>query len=206
MPVKKLSVPSGILNGLNDFLSQKIGLKLTFDNGLGPDHIDYPKLQKAVKDAVAALYQHREQELGPVFKDLQKMLLLQSIDMRWKEHLLSMDHLKEGINLRAYGQKDPLVEYKKEAFNLYRDMDYTIKAETIERVMKIQIAKEEQAGEQAVAELSPIPKRQRLTFSHGDEKAPAPQAVRTEEKVGRNDPCPCGSGKKYKKCHGANDP
>jgi preprotein translocase subunit SecA len=192
------------LEGLNNFLAQHLGLKISFDNGLDPRHLDSEKLQKAVKDATAALYKRREQELGQVFKDLQKMLLLQSIDIRWKEHLLNMDHLKEGINLRAYGQKDPLVEYKKEAFNLYREMDYTIKSETIERLMKIQMAKDETKAEEEVAELSQAPRKQRMVFSHGD-KPETPKTVRNEEKVGRNDPCPCGSGKKYKKCHGANE-
>jgi preprotein translocase subunit SecA len=193
------------LEGLNNFLAQHLGLKLSFDNGLAPDHLDFPKLQNALKTALAALFTKREEELGPVFKDLQKMLLLQSIDTRWKEHLLNMDHLKEGINLRAYGQKDPLVEYKKEAFYLYRDMDYAIKAETIERLMKIQLAKDGQQQQQEVAELSPQNNpKQRMIMSHGD--APVQKTVRNEEqKVGRNDPCPCGSGKKYKKCHGAND-
>jgi preprotein translocase subunit SecA len=159
--------------------------------------LDFPKLEKAVKDSVAAFYKHRQEELGPIFGDVQKHLLLTSIDSHWKEHLLNMDLMKEGISLRAYGQKDPLVEYKKEAFNLYSEMDYTIKAETIERLMKIQIAREEEAKE-----LAPQPKRQRMNFSHGQE--PVNQApVTRDDKVGRNDPCPCGSGKKYKKCHGA---
>jgi len=191
------------LEGLNNFLAQHLGLKLSFDNGLDPSHLDFPKLDTALKTAVTELFKKREAELGPVFKDLQKMLLLQSIDTRWKEHLLNMDHLKEGINLRAYGQKDPLVEYKKEAFYLYRDMDYAIKAETIERLMKIQLAKDGPQQQQEVAELAPQNNpKQRMIMSHGD--APSQKTVRNSDvKVGRNDPCPCGSGKKYKKCHGS---
>ena len=186
------------LEGLNNFLSQRMGLQISFENGLSIEHLEYPKLEKAVKDGTMTLYERRKLELGPVFKDVQKMLLLQSIDARWKEHLLNMDHLKEGINLRAYGQKDPLVEYKKEAFNLFREMDYTIKSETIERLMKIQIQKEEE-----IKEIAPQPLRQKMTFSHGSEPGPKAPVQNAEDKVGRNDPCPCGSDKKYKKCHGA---
>jgi len=189
------------LDGLNEFLNQQFGMKLSFDNGLDPEHLTHEKLAKAVKDGVNTHYESRKLELGPVFKDVQKMLLLQSIDTRWKEHLLNMDHLKEGINLRAYGQKDPLIEYKKEAFSLFSQMDYSIKTETIERLMKIQIAKEEQ-----IKEMAPQPKPQRMTFSRGEDAGPAKPVTRDEGKVGRNDPCPCGSGKKYKKCHGAGSP
>jgi preprotein translocase subunit SecA len=189
------------LNGLNEFLNQQFGIKLSFDNGLDPEHLSHEKLVNAVKGAINNLHESRKQNLGEMFKEVQKMLLLQSIDTRWKEHLLNMDHLKEGINLRAYGQKDPLIEYKKEAFNLFSQMDYSIKSETIERLMKIQIAKEEQ-----VQEMAPQAKPQRMTFSHGDQQGPTKPVTRSDEKVGRNDPCPCGSGKKYKKCHGANQP
>jgi preprotein translocase subunit SecA len=136
-----------------------------------------------------------------------------------------MDHLKEGINLRAYAQKDPLVEYKKEAFDAFAEMDQAIKANSVETFLKIQLAapgalhhddedeetEAEQVAEQrqALEALAPKPQRQRLTFSHPSAGA-APSApkksaepIRREETVGRNDPCPCGSGKKYKKCHGA---
>jgi preprotein translocase subunit SecA len=193
------------LEGFNTFLELHLGLRLSFDNGLDPSHLTYEKLQQALKTAVSEQYKRRELELGQVFKDLQKMLLLQSIDTRWKEHLLNMDHLRDGVSLRGYAQKDPLVEYKREAFSLYQNMDYTIKSETIERLMKIQLAKEESRAESEVAEMNQqATKKQRMTFSHGD--APAkPQTVTRDEKVGRNDPCPCGSGKKYKKCHGANE-
>jgi preprotein translocase subunit SecA len=187
------------LEGLNNFLAQRVGLQLSFENGLSIDHLDFAKLDKAVKDGTKTMYEKRKQELGPMFSEVQKMLLLQSIDTRWKEHLLNMDHLKEGINLRAYGQKDPLVEYKKEAFNLFREMDYIIKSETIERLMKIQIQKEEE-----MKEMAPAPLRQKMTFSHGTDTGPKAPVKNVDDKVGRNDPCPCGSGKKYKKCHGAN--
>ncbi|MCC6277817.1 MAG: preprotein translocase subunit SecA [Oligoflexia bacterium] len=191
------------LEGLNQFLSQKFGVKLGFTNGLDPNSLSNEKLQAAIKKAPLEVYDRRKQELGPdIFTRLQKDLLLMAIDARWKDHLLSMDHLKEGINLRAYGQKDPLVEYKKEAFNLYSQMDYSIKTETIEHLMKIQVASEEQVRQMEVAE---APKQQKLIFSRGEESETPKTVTRTQQKVGRNDPCPCGSGKKYKKCHGADE-
>jgi preprotein translocase subunit SecA len=178
-------------------------VQLSFTNGLDQNSLTTEKLHKAIRQAPMDLYEQRKNVMGKeIFERLQKDLLLMAIDIRWKEHLLNMDHLKEGINLRAYGQKDPLVEYKKEAFNLYSEMDYSIKTETVERLMKIQIANEEQLQTMNAPE---APRTQRMTFSHGDDgEAPKP-AKREEQKVGRNDPCPCGSGKKYKKCHGTNE-
>lgn len=190
----KLKMQDWDLPSLKNFIEQNLG----FAVDISADHISFENLKKLLHQRADQAYEAREKELGPMLKDVQKMLLLQSIDTRWKEHLLNMDHMKEGINLRAFGQKDPLIEYKKEAFNLFRQMDSTIKFETLERVMKIQIVKEEQVQEMAPQE----PQMQRMQFSHGEEEAVKRPAER-EEKVGRNDPCPCGSGKKYKKCHGA---
>ncbi len=186
------------LDALNDFLTQHFGIKLNFNNGLSLHSLDYLKLENAVKTSVFEKFKHRKEEVGEDFSQLQKSLLLQSIDTRWKEHLLNMDHLKEGISLRGYAQKDPLIEYKKEAFGLFSSMDTIIKTETVELLMKIQLVRHDQAPEIALT-----PKSQRMVFSHGESEAPK-QVVRSDDKVGRNDPCPCGSGKKYKKCHGAN--
>src|SRR5205823_13331073 len=117
-------------------------------------------------------------------------------DALWKDHLLNMDHLKEGVGLRGYGQKDPLVEYKKEGFQLFKMMDEQVKTDVITKLYRVQIQREEQVEEMQ-------PKEQEMNFFHGEESAVAREPVRnTSDKVGRNDPCPCGSGKKYKKCHG----
>lgn len=144
-----------------------------------------------------ALYDEREQTMSAdVVRQLEQMIYLGSIDQLWKDHLLNMDHLKEGVGLRGYGQKDPLVEYKKEGFTLFKLMDDQVKMDVITKLYRVQVTREEQ-----VQELQP--KAQPMHFMHGaEEESQLVPTERREEKVGRNDPCPCGSGKKYKKCHG----
>ena len=131
-----------------------------------------------------------------VVRQLEQMIYLGSIDQLWKDHLLNMDHLKEGVGLRGYGQKDPLVEYKKEGFTLFKLMDDQVKMDVITKLYRVQVTREEE-----VQELQP--KAQPMHFMHGaQEESQLEPTLRKEDKVGRNDPCPCGSGKKYKKCHG----
>ena len=131
----------------------------------------------------------------------EKYLLLQVIDQQWKDHLLMIDHLKEGIGLRGYGQRDPLIEYKKESFDLFQEMMERIQDRVVKYLWKIDVVVEREQ-QQPVRRAPQPPKQQPMFLSSGGQSAP--QTVkRTQEKVGRNDPCPCGSGKKYKKCHGA---
>jgi preprotein translocase subunit SecA len=129
-----------------------------------------------------------------------KVIMLQSIDTQWKDHLLSIDHLKEGIGLRGYGQKDPKQEYKKEAFELFMAMLVRIRAEVVEKIFWVQLAREEDV-ERNIEHMEAQQRKQRLVFNLGDGEA-APQQPAKSKKVGRNEPCPCGSGKKYKQCHG----
>ncbi len=198
---KSLKLQDWDMSGLQSYLENNLGMPLDLKKEInGTDNSE--SLRKILNAKGDQAYDAREKELGVIFKDVQKMLLLQSIDARWKEHLLNMDHMKEGINLRAFGQKDPLIEYKKEAFNLFSQMDNTIKFETLERMMKIQIVKEEEEKE-PVLPIPVAPPVQRMKFSHGNEPVESKPVV-NDDKIGRNDQCPCGSGKKYKKCHGAN--
>jgi len=143
-------------------------------------------------------YEKKEMEAGSdLIRYLEKVMLLQVIDAQWKDHLLGMDHLKEGIGLRGYGQKDPLVEYKKEAFDVFADMTTRISTEVVSRLFKIQLQKKEPIRNE--------PSRQvRLNYNRGEGSSPPAQSVRRGKKVGRNDLCPCGSGKKFKKCCGVN--
>ena len=165
-------------------------------------------LDELVQGAIKARFVDRERELGPdLLMALERHEMLIVLDTQWKDHLLSIDHLKEGIGLRGYGQRDPLTEYKKEAFDLFEDMFERVKSAVIERLFKVQIVRDtpmelpaitawadaresrgEVAGEPARA-AAPTP------------RAPAAPRSATGEKLGRNDPCYCGSGKKYKKCH-----
>jgi preprotein translocase subunit SecA len=146
------------------------------------------------------IYERKAAEFGPeTMRQLQKMIYLQSIDSLWKEHLLAMDHLKEGIGLRGYGQRNPLQEYQKEGYEMFMELIQQIKEETIEKLFRIQLARP------AEIEQYERVRQQPLILSHGDgeevEEKKKP-VKRESKKVGRNDPCPCGSGKKYKKCHG----
>jgi preprotein translocase subunit SecA len=127
---------------------------------------------------------------------LEMMMVLLVVDSQWKDHLLAMDHLKEGIGLRVYGQRDPLVEYKKEAFDMFSEMSGRISFEIITRLFKIQVQRSQEAEIERTRRIN-------LNYNRGDGSAAQP--VTKGKKVGRNDPCPCGSGKKYKKCCGVND-
>jgi preprotein translocase subunit SecA len=141
-------------------------------------------------------YDDKESEAGAeLIRYIEKMTFLQVIDQQWKDHLLGIDHIKEGIGLRGYAQRDPLVEYKKEAFNLFADMSDRISSEVLMRLFKIQIRHESDAEIKLAQE-------QKLIYNKSEDGHSDP--VHAEKKIGRNDPCPCGSGKKYKKCCGAN--
>ncbi len=151
-----------------------------------------------IADAAIGAYEQKESLLpDEEFRQLERYVMLQTVDNLWKDHLLSMDHLKEGIGLRGYGQQNPLLVYKKEGFDLFNDMIERIKEETLGILFRIQI---ETPGQ--VSEIQ-TEKRQELHYSSGGDQPAVKKPVRrAKEKVGRNDPCPCGSGKKFKKCHG----
>jgi preprotein translocase subunit SecA len=148
---------------------------------------------------VRQLYDQREQEFTePVMRQIEKIVMLQTLDALWKDHLLAMDHLKEGIGLRGYAQVNPLVEYQKEGFTMFEALMAVMQQDVVEKVFSVQVQRQQDV------EQIQQPKPQRVVMSHGGEteaQAAAP-AKREENKVGRNDPCPCGSGKKYKRCHG----
>ncbi|HEU5322062.1 MAG TPA: SEC-C metal-binding domain-containing protein, partial [Methylomirabilota bacterium] len=175
------------------------------------------ELEELVGAAVKARYEAREQELGAdLLRALERHEMLIVIDTQWKDHLLSIDHLKEGIGLRGYGQRDPLTEYKKEAFDLFQDMVDRVKAAVVERLFKVQVVRDAPmelpaitAWADAQESRGALPSEPRPA-SAGGWPAARPQPVsrpqpapRTPDgaKIGRNDPCYCGSGKKYKKCH-----
>jgi preprotein translocase subunit SecA len=150
-----------------------------------------PAVREALWDAVQARYAAREGEVGAeILRQLERLVMLQIIDAQWKDHLLSMDHLKEGIGLRGYGQRDPLTEYKREAFDIFEEMVGRIRTMVVEWLFKLQVTRE------GPPEPRPAPRPRPVTpvRSHGQADG------RSGQKVGRNEPCPCGSGKKYKKC------
>jgi preprotein translocase subunit SecA len=201
---------------------------------------DLDLLREAILGKIRAHYELREREFTPErMQFLAGYILLQVIDSKWKEHLHSLDNLKEGIGLRAYGQRDPLIEYKQEAFEMFEAMVDSIKEEAVELIFRVQVVREEKIASvlepsraqflhpesRGMAESSPLSTRERSRgtvvspmegeeasiFGHpsgiGQARPPLKSETvrRPDAKIGRNDPCPCGSGKKYKKCHGAND-
>ena len=150
-------------------------------------------------ERVHQLYDQREAEFTEaVMRQIEKIVMLQTLDSLWKDHLLAMDHLKEGIGLRGYAQVNPLVEYQKEGFTMFEALMAVMQQDVVEKVFSVQVQRQQDV------EQIQQPKPQRVVMSHGGEsEAPAATpAKRDTEKVGRNDPCPCGSGKKYKRCHG----
>jgi len=161
------------------------------------------ELRQNLLGKIEEAYNKKEAEVGAQgLRYLEKMILLQVVDSQWKDHLLSMDHLKEGIGLRGYGQRDPLVEYKKEAFDAFTEMGERVASEVVGRLFKIQIAKEDEV-ERRLA-FKPL----KMQYGRGGEGGigdTKPQTVIKSSRVGRNDPCICGSGKKYKKCCGQNE-
>ena len=150
---------------------------------------------------IKSLYDQRETEFTePVMRQIEKIVMLQTLDSLWKDHLLAMDHLKEGIGLRGYGQKNPLVEYQKEGFEMFEAMMRVTQQDVVEKVFSVQVRRE-----QDVAQIEQQQQRpQKVVMSHGAETVDQSAATvkREADKVGRNDACPCGSGKKYKRCHG----
>jgi preprotein translocase subunit SecA len=178
-----------------------------FDVRITPAHFSEIASREGLEELVTAEVKkrrdEREQELGSeLMRALERHVMLMVIDGQWKDHLLSVDHLKEGIGLRGYGQRDPLTEYKREAFDLFQAMVDRVKASVVERLFKVQVERESQV------EMPTLTAMRDVHESRGDgPQAAGPRAAvpspRTPmgDKVGRNDPCPCGSGKKYKKCH-----
>ena len=170
-------------------------------------------LGEFLREHLHQVYARREEEFGePVMRQIEKVFMLQTIDQLWKDHLLSMDHLKEGIGLRGYAQKNPLQEYKKEGFVLFEDMIGRIHEETVQKLFSVQVSREEDLDRLEARRRQQQQQQLQMMSTGGAGIAaggPAPMARqpvtqrRDGDKVGRNDPCPCGSGKKYKKCHGS---
>jgi preprotein translocase subunit SecA len=220
------------VNGLDKYLMEQFGLDMS-KNGIDASQLNRQELGDAVFEKLKELYEAKEKQIGPdAMRYHERMIMLSVLDTQWKDHLLAMDHLKEGIGLRGYGQHDPLVEYKRESFDMFENMMRRSQEDTVRYLFHMQIVEAAQAPPAATAgangdqELLPTaPSRKRASTSMDDLEAQfqrrkkreleqarmagsngntAPQqVVRGAAKVGRNDPCPCGSGKKYKKCHGA---
>jgi len=167
------------------------------DNGAAPDNPD--ALIEMAHERVRQVYEEREVSFTPpVMRQIEKIVLLQTLDSLWKDHLLAMDHLKEGIGLRGYAQQNPLVEYQKEGFAMFELMMGVMQQDVVEKIFSVQVTRQQEVEQ--IEQRRP----QQMVMSHGGqrEEVGATPVKREGDKVGRNDPCPCGSGKKYKRCHG----
>jgi preprotein translocase subunit SecA len=183
--------------------------------GLAPDtegvdfsHANSEEIEDQIWEKLKAKYTDKEKQIGDeAMRTYERIIMLNIIDAQWKDHLLALDHLKQGIGLVGYGQKDPLVEYKKESFDMFQAMLDRIDTFTIRSLFNLQVVAEQQPDE---LQRRRAARRASLNFTGpnqgaapaGEEAGKVKTIVRSEPKVGRNDPCPCGSGKKYKKCHG----
>ncbi len=234
-------------HGLETDILTEFGVKIRKDELI---QFDRRQMEEEIREQLVKRYQEKEDSIGAeLMRATESMIMLNVIDNQWKDHLLSMDHLKEGIGLRGYGQKDPLIEYKKESFTMFQDMMDRIEDESVRYLFFLQRAEavpaeeapqnvpypevwadepDEEGGEPEPASVAAVSsvatvskaaqnsvmdltrsierKKQReldqLQFA-GGEASTKKQPVLAQHKAGRNDPCPCGSGKKYKKCHGA---
>jgi preprotein translocase subunit SecA len=193
------------LEGLRVNVGNQFGLDMT-QLGIELENASYPELAEAMTETVRKRYEEKEQRLSTEYMRYQeRIIMLQVLDMQWKDHLWSLDHLKEGIGLRGYGQRNPLMEYKKESFDMFESLRGRIEEETVRFLYLFEpISQAEQDAREREREEARRKARreQDLVFSAGD-STPAPTKKRASAKVGRNDPCPCGSGKKYKKCCGS---
>ena len=201
--------------GLEKQLEAEFGLNLPVAQWLDEDDTLHEEpLRQRIVDAVQAAYDEKAEGIGPGMRQLEKQIMLQVLDTLWKEHLQVMDQLRQGIHLRAYANKNPKQEYKRESFALFEGLLQRLKYEVVRFLSNVQVQRSDEAAaiEQQRREAAA---KQKMAFEHaeaGSAVAPAadapppaaPQPItRAQPKVGRNDPCPCGSGKKYKQCHGA---
>ncbi len=186
------------LAGMTEAVFKQFNFHIKLDEDL-IEGLELDGLADLLYEECVVRYEEKEKEIGAgELRKVEQMLLLQTVDTLWKDHLLSMDHLKEGIGLRGYAQQNPLIIYKREAFAMFSDMVERIKEETLGILFRIRIESPENV------ETMMQPEEQKFTLSHGDAEERKKEPVKRKEgKIGRNDPCPCGSGKKYKKCCGA---
>jgi preprotein translocase SecA subunit len=219
---------------LDDSIARQFAIRVAFPEE-EREGASIESVAEHVLEGFGKLYEAKEREFTPaVMRQIERIVMLQTLDGLWKDHLLNMDHLKEGIGLRGYGQKNPLQEYQKEGFDLFEAMLARFESDTITRLATVQIAQQQapprarepdvtpadgpngeapssdQPSPETVAMMQRLEARRRASqqqrqtqMSAGGQTLKTETVKREGEKVGRNDPCPCGSGKKYKKCHGA---
>lgn len=203
--------------GLENYFAAEFGLQLPVQQWLDDDdRLHEEGIRERIQQHMADAYEDKASKIGPDIRVIERQVMLQVLDTLWKEHLSNMDYLRQGIGLRAYAQKNPRQEYKRESFELFQQMLENVKLETIRFLSRVEVRSHEDT-EELERKQREAQERQQLQMQHaeasalkseseGGDEGTAPLAaqpfVRSGKKVGRNDPCPCGSGKKYKQCHG----
>ncbi|ENM5725477.1 preprotein translocase subunit SecA [Vibrio mimicus] len=198
------------IKGLEDRLKNDFDLTLPIQSWLDADNKLYEEaLRDRIIEQAVEIYKAKEQAVSPaVMRNFEKSVMLQTLDTLWKEHLAAMDHLRQGIHLRGYAQKNPKQEYKRESFELFEDLLESLKSDVITVLSKVRVQQQEEvermeAQRRAQAEeAARHAQAQHASADESEQEESNQPMVRDERKVGRNEPCPCGSGKKYKQCHG----
>ena len=199
------------IDGLQQYIENEFNTPAPIQDWLDTDSsLHEETLKDKVISVVQQTYDDKCERLSDSLVEIEKQVMLQVLDMQWKDHLLNMDHLRQGIGLRAYAQKNPKQEYKRESFELFQSMLQTIKEETIRIVARVEPVSEEQMAAMEAerrrkmeAEMKMVhADSAQLTSGNEEPEKDENTFVRQDKKVGRNEPCPCGSGKKYKQCHG----
>ncbi|ELJ8446263.1 preprotein translocase subunit SecA [Vibrio cholerae] len=198
------------IKGLEERLKNDFDLPLPIQSWLDADNKLYEEaLRERIIEQAVEVYKAKEQAVSPaVMRNFEKSVMLQTLDTLWKEHLAAMDHLRQGIHLRGYAQKNPKQEYKRESFELFEDLLESLKSDVITVLSKVRVQQQEEvermeAQRRAQAEeAARHAQAQHASADDAEQDESNQPMVRDERKVGRNEPCPCGSGKKYKQCHG----
>ncbi len=183
-----------------------VNLQALYPTLARPDELDELRIRLEARCApsrrtCSRAYDRKEEELGAdaatgkvILRELERMVLLSIIDTKWREHLYEMDYLQEGIGLRAYGQRDPLIEYQREAYDMFPEMKDAIQDEFVRYIYRVQLVRQDEPAR---------PRPQRVVTNQSDDgSSGSPAPASAGDKIPRNAPCPCGSGRKYKKCHG----
>jgi len=179
------------IKGLSEYLVDIFQIKHIIDEDKLAD-MSREDLREIIIERAQAAYEKKEEELGyDTMRELERYIMLKIVDQKWMDHIDAMEQLREGIGLRAYGQRDPVIEYKFEGYEMFQEMIKNIQEDTLRYLFRVQVKAAPERRQ----------KTYNMTYSH-NEGGEKPQPVRKQKKIGRNDPCPCGSGKKYKKCCG----
>jgi len=215
-------------NGLKAETETLLGLNLPIEDWIKEEGIADEEVRERIVRAADETMAGKVAKYGAeIMRYVEKSVLLQTLDHLWREHLVMLEHLRQVVGLRGYGQRDPLQEYKREGYEMFMAMVERVKEESVSNLFRVQLARQQggqrqdqdmeeaqeladEAVEEAIEQTKALeetkaqlaPRRQQISYSHGGEDASAKTVKREGKKVGRNDPCPCGSGKKYKKCCG----